>query len=226
MGGHGALSQEQRHTEIPLRLSTLALKDAPRIGFCYCTTGLPWRETPLHHSLWGWKVVGMEGLAPGWVRREDLLMVLLSLYPCSWINLWKLAVISVSTNYNKVWGPAPLGALVSLNLIRHLPESQQSLYTFASMLLIYKGYSIRRVRKLVKLYLFTLFLGEGFSQSVMMISLGITNPLAAFVNRQPESINQRRTFPGSGFAPVPRCWARTWEAVASPQAWRSSAHQH
>lgn len=28
---------------------------------------------------------------------------------------------------------------------------------------------------------------------MMMISLGITNPPAAFVNRQPESINQRHT---------------------------------
>lgn len=59
-----------------------------------------------------------------------------------------------------------------------------------------------------------------------MISLGITNPLAAFVNRQPESINQRRKLHGSAFAPVPRCWARLCEAPASPQAWRSSAHQH
>lgn len=36
-------------------------------------------EMPPAHSLWDCKVVGMEGLAPGWVEREDLLMVLLSL---------------------------------------------------------------------------------------------------------------------------------------------------
>jgi len=60
----------------------------------------------------------------------------------------------------------------------------------------------------------------------MMISLGITNPLAAFVNRQPESINQRRTLPGGGFVPVPGRWAWPCEASASPHVWWSSAHQH
>lgn len=72
------------------------------------------------------------------------------------------------------------------------------------MLLIYKGYSIKRVHQLVKLYLFTLLLGEGFPQNVMMISLGITNPLAAFVNRQPESINQRDArFPAVALLQLP-----------------------
>lgn len=34
----------------------------------------------------GLQIVGIEGLAPGRVGREDLLMVLLSSYSCSWIN--------------------------------------------------------------------------------------------------------------------------------------------
>lgn len=38
----------------------------------------------------------------------------------------------------------------------------------------------------------------------MMISLGITNPLAAFVNRQPESINQRDAhFPAVALLQLP-----------------------
>lgn len=82
----------------------------------------------------GLQIVGMEGLVPGCVWREDLLMVLLSSYSCSWINHQKLTIISVSTNYKKVWGPAPLGTLVNLDLIRHLLESQQSLHIYFNVI--------------------------------------------------------------------------------------------
>lgn len=61
----------------------------------------------------------------------------------------------------------------------------------------------------------------------MMISLGITNPLAAFVNRQAESINQRDArFLAAVLLQVITTGHRPVRHQLSHQVWRGSAIGH